>query len=253
MKESGNGKNSLNLHIIQYHQHQYLILTSLSVLCLYYSPITNKVFTNSSHIVAIATSGNVYSYNAVNELNLKSKNFSDLISGESFRRSDIITLQDPQNPEQLAKRDINNFAHLKTVRKDHNNSQNNQTNSSSNSSSNNKIRQTLTTSNILKEIENQKINDKNNGIKRKTLEEIISNKDIENNDDIIRFLNLKPLTQDVTPGQVSTDGRAGVSLTSTSSNLWTSNATRYATAEEIREARWKIMRKVSMLVCGLVV
>ena len=51
-------------------------------------PITNKVFTDSSHIVAIATSGNVYSYNAIDELNLKSKNFNDLISN----REDSIIL-----------------------------------------------------------------------------------------------------------------------------------------------------------------
>jgi peptidyl-prolyl cis-trans isomerase-like protein 2 len=201
------------------------------------SPITNKVFTNSTHIVAVTTSGNVYSFNAVNELNLKSKNFSDLISGEPFRRADIVTLQDPNNPEQLAKRDINNFAHLKTVRQE----------SSDARQSESKIRPSLSTSNVLKEIENQRQLEKESGVKRKTLEEIVSSKSSEDNTDVERFLSLDPLTLDVTPGQVNTDGRASSSLTSTSSNLWTSNATRRATAEEIREARWKIMRQVSVV------
>ena len=59
----------------------------------YHCPITYKVFTNSSFIVAIATSGNVYSMEAVNELNLKQKNMKDLIDDSSFKKSDIITIQ----------------------------------------------------------------------------------------------------------------------------------------------------------------
>lgn len=171
----------------------------------------------------------------MNELNLKAKNFSDLISGESFKRSDIVTLQDPQNAEQSAKRDINNFAHLKTVRQE----------SSESRKTESKIRQSVSTSSVMKEIENQRQLEKESGVKRKTLEEIISSTASEDNTDVEKFLALNPLTLDVTPGQVNTDGRASSSLTSTSSSLWTSNATRKATAEEIREARWKIMRKVS--------
>jgi peptidyl-prolyl cis-trans isomerase-like protein 2 len=219
------------------HNNRFARIVMLSFVA--YSPITNKVFTNSSHIVAIATSGNVYSYGAVEELNIKSKNFTDLISGEPFRRSDIITLQDPQNPEQLAKRDINNFAHLKTVRQE----------SAESRQSESKIRQSLSTSNVLKEIERQRQVEKESGTKRKTLEEIISKKSTEDDSDAQRFLDMQPLTLDVTPGQVSTDGRASSSLTSTSTNLWTSNATRRASAEEIREARWKIMRQVWYTFC----
>ena len=60
----------------------------------YHCPVTYKTFTNNSKIAAIATSGNVYSYAAIEELNIKSKNWNDLLSGENFRRSDIIVLQD---------------------------------------------------------------------------------------------------------------------------------------------------------------
>lgn len=79
-------------------------------------PITNKAFTNYSHVVAIKSTGNVYTYEAVNELNIKSKNFHDLITNEPFTKSEILTLQDPENDEHVALRDINNFAHLKTLR-----------------------------------------------------------------------------------------------------------------------------------------
>ena len=43
--------------------------------------------------MAIATSGNVYSMEAVNELNLKQKNMKDLIDDSSFKKSNIITIQ----------------------------------------------------------------------------------------------------------------------------------------------------------------
>lgn len=79
-----------------------------------------KVFNENSHIVAIKTTGNVFSYEvgivlyyifvntlhtyilgnifslnlqAIEELNLKTKNFKDLLTSEPFTRKDIITIQ----------------------------------------------------------------------------------------------------------------------------------------------------------------
>ncbi|XP_063719588.1 RING-type E3 ubiquitin-protein ligase PPIL2-like isoform X2 [Symsagittifera roscoffensis] len=78
----------------------------------YHCPITYKVFTNSSFIVAIATSGNVYSMEAVNELNLKQKNMKDLIDDSSFKKSNIITIQDPNNVDKY---NINNFYFVKNA------------------------------------------------------------------------------------------------------------------------------------------
>merc|ERR1712080_470762 len=40
----------------------------------YHCPITSKIFNENSRIVAIKTTGNVFSYEAVDELNLKAKN-----------------------------------------------------------------------------------------------------------------------------------------------------------------------------------
>jgi len=76
----------------------------------YHCPVTYRVFTNTSHIVAIRTTGNVYAYEAIEELNLKPKNFKDLLSDEPFTRKDIITLQDPH---QLEKFNISEFYHVK--------------------------------------------------------------------------------------------------------------------------------------------
>lgn len=73
-------------------------------------PITFKVLTESSHIVAIRTSGNVYSYDAVERLNFKTNTFNDLLTNEPFTRQDLVIIQDPKN---LDKFNIQSFAHLK--------------------------------------------------------------------------------------------------------------------------------------------
>jgi peptidyl-prolyl cis-trans isomerase-like protein 2 len=73
-------------------------------------PITFKVLTDSSYIVAIRPSGNVYSYDAIERLNIKTNTFNDLLTNEPFTRNDIITIQDPKN---LDKFNIQSFAHLK--------------------------------------------------------------------------------------------------------------------------------------------
>lgn len=70
------------------------------------SPITFKVFNDNTHIVAIKTTGNVYSFDAVDELNIRSKYWKDLLSDTPFTRKDIITIQDPHN---LAARDMSKF------------------------------------------------------------------------------------------------------------------------------------------------
>jgi len=58
-----------------------------------------QVFTESTHIVAIRTSGNVYAWEAVEELNIKPRFMKDLLTDQSFTRKDIIHIQDPMNLE----------------------------------------------------------------------------------------------------------------------------------------------------------
>ncbi len=82
----------------------------------YHCPVTCKVFNNNSKIVAIRTTGNVYSLEAVQELNIKPKNYEDLLTGEKFMKKDIIKLNDPTDEELCKRRDIINFYHLKELR-----------------------------------------------------------------------------------------------------------------------------------------
>ncbi|KPP69418.1 peptidyl-prolyl cis-trans isomerase-like 2-like, partial [Scleropages formosus] len=76
----------------------------------YHCPVLYTVFTNNSHIVANKVTGNVFSYEAVEQLNFKPKNFKDLLTDEAFIRQDIITLQDPTN---LDKFNVSDFFHVK--------------------------------------------------------------------------------------------------------------------------------------------
>jgi peptidyl-prolyl cis-trans isomerase-like protein 2 len=73
-------------------------------------PVSFKAFNDSTHLVAIATSGNVFAFDTVQQLNVKAKFWSDLLTGETFTRKDLITLQDPNN---VSGRSIANLFHLK--------------------------------------------------------------------------------------------------------------------------------------------
>ena len=76
----------------------------------YHCPITFKVFNENSHIVAIKTSGNVFSFDAVERLNIKVSFWKDLLTDQAFTRKDVITLQEPHN---LDKANYTNFYHIK--------------------------------------------------------------------------------------------------------------------------------------------
>lgn len=56
-------------------------------------PVTYRIFTPTSVVVCIRTTGNVYSMEAIEELNLKRDHLKDLLDDTPFQRKDIITLQ----------------------------------------------------------------------------------------------------------------------------------------------------------------
>ena len=87
-----NGKKLIENNLIHLHFHK-------NEDGKFHCPATFKVFNDNSHIVAIRTTGQVYSWDAVNRLNIKPNIWKDLVTDESFIRSDIITLQDPHNFE----------------------------------------------------------------------------------------------------------------------------------------------------------
>lgn len=72
-------------------------------------PVTFKIFTDNTHIVALKNTGNVFAYDTVERLNIKAKMWRDLVSDDEFSRKDIITLQDPQN---IQSRNLSSFKYL---------------------------------------------------------------------------------------------------------------------------------------------
>ncbi|KNA14287.1 hypothetical protein SOVF_108650 [Spinacia oleracea] len=77
----------------------------------FHCPVLNKVFTEFTHIVAVKTTGNVFCYEAIKELNIKTKNWKELLTDEPFTRDDLITIQ---NPNELdAKKALDQFDHVK--------------------------------------------------------------------------------------------------------------------------------------------
>lgn len=76
----------------------------------YHCPVLFKIFTKHSHIVAVKTTGNVFSHEAIEQLNIKTRNWKDLVNDAPFVRSDLITIQDPTN---AAKFNLSTFHHIK--------------------------------------------------------------------------------------------------------------------------------------------
>ena len=73
-------------------------------------PVTHKVFTDNTHIVALHTTGDVFAFDTIERLNIKAKIWRDLVNDKEFGRKDIITLQDPQN---LTSQDLSTFKYIK--------------------------------------------------------------------------------------------------------------------------------------------
>lgn len=76
----------------------------------YHCPILFKTFTKYSHIVANKKTGNVYSWEAIEQLNIKAKFWKDLVNDEPFVRADLITIQDPTNSSKF---NLSTFYHIK--------------------------------------------------------------------------------------------------------------------------------------------
>jgi peptidyl-prolyl cis-trans isomerase-like 2 len=77
-------------------------------------PISYKTFSEHSKIVAIKSTGNVFSFETVDSLNVQHKHMFDLLNETPFTRNDIIVIQDPTSIEWLTQHDVNTYAHIKS-------------------------------------------------------------------------------------------------------------------------------------------
>ena len=67
----------------------------------YHCPVLFKAFNENSKITCVKKTGNVYLHEAIEELNLKTKNFRDLLNDEPFTRKDLIVIQDPMDSSKV--------------------------------------------------------------------------------------------------------------------------------------------------------
>lgn len=190
-------------------------------------PVLTKPFYDHTKIVAILQPGgneaNVYSYEAYRELNLKAKNFEDLISGQKFSsKTDVIILNDPSDEAFNQRKDINRFYHIKHSRELEKDKGNTGT-----------VRHSLTATRVMEQLNKNKAISET-AAQKKRVAPATSSGDIK---------RPRILAKDVTGVQYTTD-KGAASFTSTAFEVSQINQDRDATEEEIREAQFRVMRKM---------
>mmetsp|Transcript_14834 Transcript_14834/g.21218 ORF Transcript_14834/g.21218 Transcript_14834/m.21218 type:complete len:579 (-) Transcript_14834:113-1849(-) len=198
-------------------------------------PVLDKPFGNNTKVVAVVQNppgeeANVYSFEAVQELNFKTKNYEDLTTGKPFNKNkDVIILQDPANRDLELIRDINNFTHVSLLRDI-------EKNRVSQAGVSDNVNHSVTGGRIMEQIrrkreeENEKNKTKKNNLKQtstksdKSAEEVIYTNDLN--------------------GVKLTTGKTSGSLTSTAMDISNTNAAREATKEEILDSLLYAMKKL---------
>lgn len=184
-------------------------------------PVLNKPFQKHTKIAAVIqrpeNEAYVYSYEALQELCFKTKNFEDLTTGRKFnKKDDVIILQDPQNEELNKVRDINNFIHTSSLREENK------------ATASNDVRLSVTASRILEKVKRKRDEDD-------------AKKKIDDKDDSIK--KHKVTIADLT-GVVMTSGQTSGSFTSSSMGLSNENVSREATNEEVLQSQFDTLRKM---------
>jgi peptidyl-prolyl cis-trans isomerase-like protein 2 len=192
-------------------------------------PILNKAFTDHVKVVAIRQKSKpqeayVYSFQAYQTLNLKPRNFTDLMTGEAFHpKQDVIVLHDPEKP-QLSLQDFYHIRHADEFK-------------DSNSSAANGIRHSATSSRILAKLDQ--------GKKTMAASEAVTTAAAASKRLLEATKNKEhiPLAQDVT-GVALTTSAGAASFTSTDVQVNTSSTARLATAEEILAAQCRMLKSL---------
>ena len=158
----------------------------------------------------------------IQELNVKAKNYEDLISGKKFnKKKDVIVLNDPNDDTFNQLGDINSFFHIQ-----------NQRQIETKTPKTNNIRHSVTATRILDKLSTSSKEEKNkDGLKKRGAEDLAK-----------EGKRLKIYSDDVT-GVKLTTGRASGSLTSSAMTVTYDNEAREATEEEVLTAQFQVMRR----------
>jgi peptidyl-prolyl cis-trans isomerase-like protein 2 len=204
-------------------------------------PVLNKPFTNRTKVVAIRDStnrneANVYSYEAYYELNIKAKNYLDLVSGHKFNKdTDVIILQDVENVEHCQLRDIQNFSHIREMREENVIRQQNQ-------QSGDYVRYSVTATRIMEKLDKEKR--KRERAAEDQAKKLMKSSNSNDNDDAGSEKPIKIYTDELLTSFHQTSGKASGSLTSTTMDITRENSARLATQDEIIDSQCEQLRNL---------
>ncbi|GAX15966.1 peptidyl-prolyl cis-trans isomerase-like 2 [Fistulifera solaris] len=196
-------------------------------------PVLTKPFADHTKIIGILQPGgkeaNVISYEAYHELNVKTKNYEDLISGVKFdKHKDLLVLNDPDDEDLNRRRDINHFYHILHSR---------ELQTEQNTEGN--VRHSVTATRVMEKLKQQKAKEEvksdpslNDSLNKESMLYIV-----------IDGEKVPIMALDVT-GVEFTTGRVSVSLTSSASAIAHDNVQRVATVEEVLQSQFQTMRKL---------
>jgi peptidyl-prolyl cis-trans isomerase-like 2 len=208
-------------------------------------PIMTKPFTDHSKVIAIIQPdgkvANVYSNEAYQELNVKTKNYEDLQSGAKFdKNKHVLVLFDPSDEELNRARDINTFYHVRNARE-----------LEKTKEPESRVRHNTATSRVMEKLQKVELQRQD---KRKAdrMEESKRTHDIVTADDTAFTTSyfskdgkrLKVLAQDVTGVAYTENQGAATSLTSTAVRVVHDNAGREATLEEIVQGQCAALKSL---------
>ena len=214
-------------------------------------PVLTKPFSDHTKIMAVVqpggTEANVYSWEAYHELNVKAGNYEDLISGIQFhKKKDVLVLYDPDDDALNARRDINQFYHVRHAREINNRQENPADN----------VRQSVTATRILDKLQKNKMEA---AAQKRKADSLVAATDEDESSSATAAAtaaynqyttyydpngqSLHILAHDVT-GVEYTGGQGSSSLTSTAVPAAVDNQQRGATMEEIRTRQFQTMRQL---------
>ncbi len=205
-------------------------------------PVLNKPFTNRTKVVAIRNNkneANVYSYEAYYELNIKAKNYLDLVSGHKFNKeTDVIILQDIENEEHCQLRDIQNFSHIREMRRENVRQQ------QCNQQSGNNVQYRVTAARIMEKLEKEKRKRERAAEDRakKLMKSTLESNDEDNSDEEKIMISI--YTDELSSSIHQTSGKASGSLTSTTMDITRENSARLATQDEIIDSQCEQLRNL---------
>ena len=156
-----------------------------------------------------------------------------------FKKEDVISLHDPDDKDLVSRRDLANFWHLQEERKKRD----------AELGSKGSFKQTDAQKEVLAEAKrNVEAREAQRLAKEKARQEALNAPDRPENKGLteayLRVRQLGATTDEVTPGSKLTSGATSGSFTSSAMDRSTTAALRAATDDELKTARWKVLRSL---------